>query len=218
MLAREDLVADGKARKVLVELLGEGLLLLPALLLPAAHSQSARGEKLFVVGLGSRKHGELSGTARIRIAAQIEGTVLSESTRAKRKHGIVVCGCAHRGKAVAAPLVQRVQHLLRDGEHIVLGVMQPQPGEPEGQRLQPKQRACRATAESTTPRTDGSEGHGSQWPGCPGGQARCIQQTCMSRACLACLAVSSAAREKGPRPSASGLGCVTHRRESPPWA
>ena len=34
MLAREDLVADGEARKVLVELLGEGLLLLPALLLP----------------------------------------------------------------------------------------------------------------------------------------------------------------------------------------
>ena len=32
----------------------------------------------------------------------------------------------------------------------------------------------------------------------------CIQQTCMSRAGLACLAVSSAAREKSPRPCVTG--------------
>eukprot|EP01045_Picozoa_sp_COSAG04_P004941 COSAG04_NODE_222_length_19676_cov_26.070991_16_plen_216_part_00 len=82
---------------------------------------------------------------------------------AKAKHG----GITHRGKAVAAPLRQRVQHLLRDGEHIVLGVVQPQPGEPEGEGLQPQQRPCRATGKSATSRTDGSEGPGAQWPGWP---------------------------------------------------
>ena len=77
---------------------------------------------------------------------------------AQAKHG----GITHRGKAVAAPLGQRVQNLLRDGEHIVLGVVQPQPGEPEGEGLQPKQRPCRATAKSAARHTDESEGHRSQ--------------------------------------------------------